>query len=191
MTDCNELLAGPQQPPSWQDTPIDDWPRRSSSMEADLTTNTTTTSYPKPPRVSFSEISLLFRYEGHDLCMKQLAYDKEDRKVFKTEAKLEARRIRNLIENAPPASADESMEFLTHHGIMSKDELVGIEPLVLGASSRILKTRKLHSQIVLRKQYEQRNHNHQLKDDPVMSLGRIAQRSSLKSAKLARVRAAY
>jgi hypothetical protein len=201
----NELIAYPQQPPSWQDSLLDNWPRRSSSMsmeerrsssmvvevEADLATNTTSDPR-KPPHVSFSAISQVFQYERHDdLCRKELAYNKEDRNTFKTEAKLEARRIRDLIQSAPPASAAESIEFLNYHSIMSKEELVGIESLVLGTYSLILKTRKLHSQIVLRKQDQQRHHNHQLEeDDPVMSLGRIAQQSSHKSANSARVRAA-
>jgi hypothetical protein len=116
-----------------------------------------------------------------------LAYTKENRDEFGKDALAEGLRIKQLIAMSPCDSTAESLKFLLQENLLSKAELVGIENFFHGKSARAAKVRKQHSDAVLKRQWEQR---HQKLDDPVIDLGKFAQKSSLKSTKSARIRAA-
>jgi hypothetical protein len=116
-----------------------------------------------------------------------LAYTKEDRDEFGKDALAEGLRIKNLLDMAPCDSPAESFKFLLQENILNKAELVGIEHFFHAKSTRVVKVRKQHSDAVLKRQWEQR---HQKLDDPVIDLGKFAQKSSLKSTQRATIRAA-
>ena len=154
---------------------------KAESLEEDAT-------HKSPHRVRFSDASHLHVYERHSISLlRSLAYTKEDRDEFGKDALAECLRIKQLIAMSPCDSPTESFKFLLQENILSKAELVGIEHFCHGKSTRVAKVRKQHSDAVLKKQWEQR---HQKLDDPVIDLGKFAQKSSLKSTQRARIRAA-
>ena len=161
----NELIQNRQSPkPPVQDgLLLEDWPnnRSSSSMEADHgDTQDDQDSKPLNKRVNFSEHSKLHLYERDDEYLKNLAYTKDDRDEFGAQATLEANRIKDLIITAPPDSAKDSIKYLLQNGIITRDELVGIDHLILGKQMKIFRKRREHSAAVLWKQYEQKQEQH-------------------------------
>ena len=192
MTDSNqELLENwPHRAAVRRDTLLEHWPRRkssimtSSSFDSDSLQGATHKSH----RVRFSDASQLYVYERHSISLlRSLAYTKEDRDEFGKDALAEGLRIKQLIDMSPCDSPAESFKFLLQENVLSKAELVGIEHFFHGKPTRVAKVRKHHSDAVLKRQWEQR---HQKLDDPVIDLGKFAQKSSLKSTKRARIRAA-
>jgi hypothetical protein len=191
----NELIQNRQSPkPPVQDgLLLEDWQNQSSSMEADGDTQDDQDSKPLQKRVNFSEHSKLHPYERDDEYLKNLAYTKDDRDKFGAQATLEANRITDLITTAPPDSAKDSIKYLLQNGIITRDELVGIDHLILGKRVKIIQKRREHSAAVLWKQYEQKQEQ-QLKheneaDHSTIVLGRFAEQSSLKSTRSAIARA--
>ncbi len=191
MTDSNqELLENwPHRPAVRRDTLLEHWPRRKSSMANSFSwSDEEDATHKSPHRVRFSDASHLHVYERHSISLlRSLAYTKEDRDEFGKDALAECLRIKQLIAMSPCDSPTESFKFLLQENILSKAELVGIEHFFHGKSTRVVKVRKQHSDAVLKKQWEQRN---QKLDDPVIDLGKFAQKSSLKSTQRARIRAA-
>jgi len=191
MTDSNqELLENwPHRPAVRRDTLLEHWPRRkssisSSSFDSDSLQGATHKSH----RVRFSDASQLHVYERHSISLlRSLAYKKEDRDEFGKDALVEGLRIKQLIATSPYDSAAKSINYLISIGRISRGELLGIEHFIIGKSTRVVKVRKQHSDAVLKRQSEQR---HQKLDDPVIDLGKFAQKSSLKSTQRARIRAA-
>ncbi len=138
--------------------------------------------------VHFSETSLLFTYERESkYFLRSLAYTKRDYEKFSKEALLEGLRIKTLIATAPHDSDASSIKYLLRNGIISREEVIGIEHFILGKPSRVPKIRKQHAAAVLWKQQEQQC---QKIEDPALSLGKFAQSSSSKSMQRARSRAA-
>jgi hypothetical protein len=183
----NELIQNRQSPkPPVQDgLLLEDWQNQSSSMEADHgDTQDDQDSKSVNSRVNFSEHSKLHPYERDDEYLKNLAYTKDDRDEFGAQASLEAKRIKDLITTAPPDSVKDSIKCLLQNGIITKDELVGIDHLILDKGKKIVQKRREHSAAVLWKQYEQKQ-KQQFKqeseaDHSTIALGRFAEQSSLK-----------
>eukprot|EP00985_Skeletonema_marinoi_P000627 scaffold224_cov108-Skeletonema_marinoi.AAC.25 len=148
---------------------------------------------PRPRvRVSFSETSTLNVYANYkdDLHRSNIAYSLQDRDLFNTEAQQEADRIKVLIITAPQESRAESIKYLLKNNIVAKEELVGIEHLVLDNSSRS-EIRKRHSMAVLKKQQEQqqKQQQHPSLRDPANALGKFARKNSRESRNRATARA--
>ena len=142
------------------------------------------------PRVSFSDKSSLNIYKNYrdELHRSNIAYSLQDRDLFNREATQEADRIKTLIINAPQKSRVGSVKYLLKNKIVSKEELVGIEHLVLEKSNKS-EIRKNHSIAVLKKQQEQQRQNLPLQD-PTIALSKFARKISLESRNIARARAA-
>eukprot|EP00984_Skeletonema_dohrnii_P000504 scaffold166_cov106-Skeletonema_dohrnii-CCMP3373.AAC.16 len=140
------------------------------------------------PRVFFAEMATLNIYANNrdDLDQSNIAYSTQDRDLLHAEAQQEADRIKVLIITAPQESRAESMIYLLENNIVAKEEVVGIEHLVLDNSNRS-EIRKRHSMAVLKKQQEQQ---HPSLRDPVNALGKFARKNSLESRNRARARAA-
>ena len=175
-----------------RDTLLEHWPKRESSVlsfdsdEDDVDSVSIERLHRKLRTVHFSESSKLYVYKREsNYLLQSLTYTKEDRNDFGKEALLEGFRIKNLIAAAPHDSDSESIKYLLRQGIISKEELIGIDHFVLG--SNVKRTRERHSAAVLRRQEQQ--HGQQL-DDPALKLGEFARSSSLRSSKRARIRAA-
>ena len=136
---------------------------------------------------------MLHLYERDDEYLKNLAYTEDDRDEFGAQAMLEASRIKDRISTAPPDSVKDSIKYLLQNGIITRDELVGIDHLILGKRKKIIQKRREHSAAVLWKQYEQKQEQ-QFKqeseaDHSAIVLGRFAEQSSLKSTRSAIARA--
>ncbi|KAK1733724.1 hypothetical protein QTG54_015579 [Skeletonema marinoi] len=150
-------------------------------------------SEPNPrPRVFFAEMATLNIYANNrdDLDRSNIAYSTQDRDLLNAEAQQEADRIKVLIITAPQESRAESMIYLLENNIVAKEELVGIEHLVLDNSSRS-EIRKRHSMAVLKKQQEQqqKQQQHPSLRDPAMALGKFARKNSRESRNRATARA--
>jgi hypothetical protein len=160
-----------------------------SSLKCSSSDSATCSSSKKSHRVRFSESSRLHTYHRASISLLQsLSYSTQDRDEFGKDVLLEGMRIKNLIAAAPPASSVESIKYLLRHDIVSIDELIGIEHFILGKPTRVRKIRQNHAAAVLWKQHEQRQQ--QRNEDPVLSLGKFSEKSSLQSIQSARVRAA-
>ena len=156
---------------------LEDWPRRASSKETDQS------------GVSFSEFSTLLAYDDLDYLDLEKAYSKEDREIFGAQAMIEADRINNLIISSPPASVKESVKYLLKNNIITREELVGIDHLILRRRTRVMQVRREHMTTVLRKQNEQRRQQPVLEEDSLIDLGKFAEQSSLESTHSAIARA--
>jgi len=102
---------------------------------------------------------------------------------------IEADRINNLIISSPPASVKESVKYLLKNNIITREELVGIDHLILRRRTRVMQVRREHMTTVLRKQNEQRRQQPVLEEDSLIDLGKFAEQSSLESTHSAIARA--
>ena len=144
----------------------------------------------KSYQARFSDSSRLYTYQRPPFSLlRSLSYTKDDHDEFGKQALLEGMRIKDLIANAPHDSASGSIKYLLRHGMIDRDELIGIDHFILGKPTRVRKIRKQHAAAVLRKQQELRQ-GHQDFEDLPSSLSKFAQSSSLKSSENAIVRAA-
>ena len=161
---------------------LEDWPRRASSLEAAQLS------------VQISESSMLYVYHDDDLYSKNKAYSRQDRQIFEAQAMIEANRIKNLIYTSPPASVKESVKYVLQNNIVTRDEIVGIEHLILGGRrTSVSVERRDHMMAVLWKQEElrqlQQHPQPQVEEDSLIALSKFAEQSSLKSTHSAIVRA--
>eukprot|EP00985_Skeletonema_marinoi_P004973 scaffold2164_cov120-Skeletonema_marinoi.AAC.1 len=183
MAHCNNL---PQEelPAGRRESLLEDWPRRASSTEADQDVD----SSKSQSGVNFSELSTLHVYDDLGYLYLKKAYSKEDREIFGAQAMIEADdRIKNLIINSPPASVKESVKYLLKNNIITREELVGIDHLILRRRTRVSQVRRNHMTAVLRKQSEQLLSPRE--EDSLIDLGKFAEQSSLKSTHAAIARA--
>jgi len=126
------------------------------------------------------------------------SYSRADKQRFSTEVLAEAIRIKRLLLKAPGFSTRESFQYLLKNGILSAEELLGIEHLVLTRStSKVLKDRKDHAKSVVAAQImmqRMQQTKHPMKNgrssNHAEKLGEFAASQSLKSVKKARIRAA-
>eukprot|EP00984_Skeletonema_dohrnii_P032386 scaffold26473_cov138-Skeletonema_dohrnii-CCMP3373.AAC.7 len=191
MMHCNNL---PQEesPAARRESLLEDWPRRASSKEADQDVD----SSKSQSGVNFSDFSTLHVYDDLDyLYLKKKAYSQEDRKIFGAQAMIEADRINNLIINSPPVSVKESVKYLLKNNIITREELVGMDQLILHRRARVLQVRRNHMAAVLRKQNELLQQQPVLEGDSLIDLinlidlGKFAEQSSLNSTHSAIARA--
>jgi hypothetical protein len=145
------------------------------------------------PRVTFSHNSTMQVYIPDHHYARNKCYTKEDRQKFGSETLSEAMRIKRLVAKAPGESAKDSFKYLIKENIVSIEEIVGIEHLVLGNSaSKLPKSRRDHVRAVLMEQ--ERQHcdcdESRVQADRVESLRQFSTSRSSKSARRARIRAA-
>ena len=216
------LCAGGKEEVAQRGTLLEDWPKRESTASicsfdsAEDEDNVTSASISskgqrRPLRdvhVEFSATSQLYVYERESKSLlRSLSYTKKDYDEFGKEAMLEGLQIKNTIATAPHDSNAESIKHLLEHDIVSKEDLVGLEHVVLGKPSTVLKMRKFHASAVLLKQQElmrrklhaadvllkQQELQHQQVEDVASALGEFAQSSSLSlgSTQCAQIRAEF
>jgi hypothetical protein len=160
-------------------------------------------SKPKQRHVSFSTMSKVHLYKKDKLYSRNVAFSKEDFDEFSARALYDADRIRRLIITVPPPSASfaSSIKYLLRNNIITAEELLGIEGMILYGPSRVFKVRRKHCKAVLKRQKEQRLKVQQqqqqqqqqqltLQDDPSVALGKFARKNSDESRRRARARAA-
>lgn len=138
--------------------------------------------------VRFAETSQLYVYERERLSvLRSLSYTDNDRHRFGREAMLDGLRIKILVDEVPLTSVAESMTYLLRHGIIARDEVVGIEHFCYGTPTRVATIRMRHAAAVLRKQ-QQLLREHKV-EDAALILGMFAQSSSWWCTQSARIRA--
>jgi len=170
---------------------LEDWPQRTSGCS--INTQDWQHLYKQlQPKVKFSERSSMHVYLPDPLYLRNNSYSKSDRKDFSTETLLEVIRIKRLIKTTPGTSTKDSFKSLLKNNIISLEEIVGIEHLVLGKSARKLaKERQDHSRAVLMEQTRQRQVETTMQhDDVTRKLGEFSASRSIRSSKRARIRAA-
>jgi len=173
----------------------EDWPRHMSRCSVNAL-DWQNLSKKLHPRVTFSESSTMHIYDPDPLYARTKSYTKEDRKSFGTDTMLEAVRIKRLVLSTPGDTAD-SFKYLFKNSILSLEEMVGIEQLILRKSvSKMVRERQDHTTSVLREQRRiemmqapkklmmQEDH------DSTRKLGDFSASISNKSSKRARIRAA-
>ena len=216
------LCAAGKEEVAKRGTLLEDWPKRESTASissfdsAEAEDDVTSASIDsmgqrhtlRDVHVEFAKTSQLYVYERESKSLlRSLSYTKKDYEEFGKEAMLEGLQIKNTIATAPHASNTESIKHLLQHDIVSKEDLVGLEHVVLGKPSTVLKMRKLHAASVLLKQQEltrrklhaaavllkQQELQHQQAEDLASALGEFAQSSSLSlgCTKRAQVRAEF
>jgi len=173
-----------------------DWPRRTSSKaeqdNQDHQDDQVVVDFrPTSSGVHFMEFSKLHIYEKDDLNLKKnMAYSSMDCDMFKADAMIEAHRIKDLIRNSPPDSVKESIKYLFKSNFITRDELVGIDHLVLRERAHIiLKVRQDHMMAELWKQHGHRQKEQQQQEQQAIELGNFASQSSFKSTRDAIARA--
>jgi len=175
---------------------LEDWPRRASSLASeaddhahDAASNSDSAAQPS---VNISKSSRLYVYYEDDLYCMNKAYSRRDREIFGAQAMIEANRIKTLIYTSPSASVKESVKYLLQNNIVTIDEMVGIDHMIIGRRTAVLQVRRDHMMAVLRKQQElrglQQQHT-QLEEDSLIALCKFAEQSSLKSTHSAIARA--
>ena len=203
-------------PKSHQDELLEDWPRASDgnlllkvkvgatereedkAARRDKVTSTSagaSTCAKHARTVHFSGTSQLYVYERESMSLLQrFAYKEQDRRRFSREAMQDGLLIKILVlvDESPCTSVGESMTYLLRHGIIEREEVVGIEHFCLGIpSSHVALIRRRHAAAVLRKQH-QLLHLHEQEvenEDAALILREFAHSSSLRSTKQARIRA--
>mmetsp|Transcript_8001 Transcript_8001/g.17217 ORF Transcript_8001/g.17217 Transcript_8001/m.17217 type:complete len:283 (+) Transcript_8001:88-936(+) len=170
---------------------LEDWPRRTSCCS--INTQDWQNLYKQlQPKVTFSERSIMHVYLPDPLHLKHKSYSKSDRKDFSTETFLEAIRIKRLIKATPGTSTKDSFKSLIKNNIISLEEIVGIEHLVLDKSARKLaKERQDHSRAVLMEQRRQHQVETMMQEgDCTRKLGEFSASRTVGSSRRARIRAA-
>lgn len=178
-------------PETEADELIEDWPRcMSYSVNSRDWQNPSKQLQPK--LVTFSEQSIMHIYHPDPLYTRFKSYSKSDHKGFSSEVLSEAIRIKRLVKAAQGTSSNtkDSFKYLLKNNIVSIDEILGIEHLVLGKSpKKLLKERQGHYREVLAEQRRQCR-TEKMKNDFALELAKCSARSSTKSAKRARIRGA-
>ncbi len=105
------------------------------------------------PRVAFSERSTMYLYHLDQQYNHAKSYSKEDYKFFGRNSLLEAVRIKKLVLSTPSgASTKESVLYLLENNVLSPEEILGIEHLVLCNLSMRMQERRDHVRAVLSEQ---------------------------------------
>jgi hypothetical protein len=155
-----------------------------------------------PKQVRFSEYSTLQLYHVHQSYRHQKAYLKSDYKSFRDRAASEASQLRRLVEASSLQPVD-AVQLFIHNGIISRENLIGLENLIVGNSSGI-DERCVHSQLLLDMQKALKESNDSDSNYPILTakhsatslcdtsnlLAQVSSARSANSAQMARVRAA-
>lgn len=175
---------------------LEDWPRRMSCCSIDPQ-DWQSLCKKLHPKVTFSESSSMQIYQPDPIYTRTKSYTREDRKRFSKATMIEAIRIKRLAMSTPGTTKD-SFKCLLKNNIISLEEIVGIEHLVLRKStSKMLKERQDHARAVLMEQtriekmQEESIQKLKVQDyDTTQKLGDFSASMSIKSARRARIRAA-
>ena len=140
-------------------------------------------------------------YHLDPLYAKTKSYTKEDRAAFSSEAVLAAIRIKRKVvatSSSPNMTTKAAFKHLLKNEVISLEDIVGIEHLVMGRSAaRLPQDRKEHAQAVLREQMRhkrslfKRNTSGMRQDDTTAEkLSDFSSVRTAKAVKRARIRAA-
>ncbi|KAL7480200.1 hypothetical protein ACHAW6_005902 [Cyclotella cf. meneghiniana] len=162
---------------------LEEWPRRiSSDAGEDMEISLCSSSNKK---VAFSPYSRLHVYQVDEEAERKKSYGSSERKVFQAQALHDAFRIQALIKSCP-YEGGLAIRYLMDKNLLSSEELLGIENLIMGAE-KVIKERRLHTTLVLETQKELLEKND---ENIYQTLANVATRRSVKTLQKARLRAA-
>lgn len=168
---------------------LEDWPRRITRdcWDVDAKPRCNTLSHHCRPRVvTFSKLSSVQIYHHNPIDVRELSYTKDERKQFCTEAVKECLRIRQLLHSTPGGFNKDSFKCLIKNNVVSLEDIVGIDHMVLGKSASLIKERQDLIRSVVSAQYDIA-----MKDgDSTEKLAEFCASQSSRAVKRARVRAA-
>lgn len=101
--------------------------------------------------VGFAPVAQLRLYPRDEDGERQKANSLSEYKMFHTQTKLEALRIKTLIQISP-CKGDQAIKFLLSHNILSVADLTGIDKFIW--SKTVSEKRRKHSAFVLNAQYK-------------------------------------
>jgi hypothetical protein len=139
-----------------RDTLLEHWPKRKSSFIDSFDSDEDDAAFASISNkrhhhvrsVNFSGSSSLHVFERESFYLLQsLAYTKEDYDVFGKEALREGFRIKNLIDTAPYDSEAKAINHLLRQGVISREEMIGIEHFILGGNKRSSTNNSLKTQL--------------------------------------------
>ncbi len=140
----------------------------------------------RPPRVTFSKLSSVQIYPHDPTVMRNMSYTKDERKTFCNEAVAECLRIRQLLHSTPGGFNKDSFKCLIKNKLVSMEDIVGIDHMVLGKSASLIKERQEHVRSVVSAQYDISMND----GDSAEKLAAFCASRSSRAIKRARVRAA-
>lgn len=136
------------------------------------------------PRVTFSKISSVQVYPHDPMDVRDMSYTKDERKKFCAEAVSECLRIRKLLQSTPGGFSKDSFKCLIKNNVISMEDIVGIDHMVLGKSASMLKERQEHVRSVVSAQQDLSH------GDSMEKLAAFCSSRSMRAVRRARVRAA-
>ncbi len=155
---------------SMKDELIEDWPHRRK----------------KSKQVRFSEAALLRVYQNDEDYARSKSYTSGERKMFSRNAIMEAAKIRRIVATISISSDDESMISRLESCGVTREEIAGIEHLVLEKSPKnLIKARRMHVQSMMFEHEKQKIIG--FKDDNQLAL--VSRSTSKRAAFQARIRA--
>ncbi|KAL3787174.1 hypothetical protein HJC23_010184 [Cyclotella cryptica] len=162
---------------------LEEWPRRiSADVGEEMDISLCSSSNKK---VSFSPYSRLHVYQVDEEVERNKSYGSSERKVFQAQALHDAFRIQALIKSCP-YEGGLAIRYLMEKNLLSSEELLGIENLIMGAE-KVIKERRQHTIVVLEAQKDLL----EKKDVNIdQALAYVATRRSSKTFQKARLRAA-
>ena len=168
---------------------LENWPGRiiGDCWLTNANDRSTPLSHPRPrPRVTFSKLSSVQIYPHDPTVMRDMSYTKDERKTFCNEAVAECLRIRQLLHSTPGGFNKDSFKSLIKNNVVSMEDIVGIDHMVLGKSASLIRERQEHIRSVVSAQYDI-----SMKDgDSAEKLAAFCASRSSRAVKRARVRAA-
>lgn len=140
----------------------------------------------RSPRVTFSKLSSVQIYPHDPTVIRDMSYTKDERKAFCNEAVAECLRIRQLLHSTPGGFNKDSFKCLIKNKLVSMEDIVGIDHMVLGKSASLIKERQEHVRSVVSAQYDISMND----CDSAEKLAAFCASRSSRAVKRARVRAA-
>jgi hypothetical protein len=173
--------------PTLRNELLEDWPSRITGDCWSIDANDKSNHWVRArPQVTFSKLSSVQIYPHDPAVMRDMSYTKRERKSFCNEAVAECLRIRQLLHSTPGGFNKESFKCLIKNNVVSMEEIVGIDHMVLGKSASLIKERQEHVRSVVSAQYD----ISMTGGDSVEKLAAFCASRSSRAVKRARVRAA-
>ncbi|KAL7478451.1 hypothetical protein ACHAW6_004216 [Cyclotella cf. meneghiniana] len=158
-----------------------EWPQQEASA------STQHKSLTKPKRVKFSKYSTRRVYMSDEYYEEEKSYSSVDQKIFRNQAINAALEIKRLISscNLPAGLA---VQQLMKQGLLTREELLGIEHLIRDNTERAWQMRQTYRKLVLDMQAQLRKENDTEVNDGELAAVAIA--NSCRMIEKARLRAA-
>jgi hypothetical protein len=180
-------LHGKIMTPTSRNELLEDWPSRITGDCWSIDANDQSNHWVRArPQVTFSKLSSVQIYPHDPAVMRDMSYTKDERKSFCNEAVAECLRIRQLLHSTPGGFNKDSFKCLIKNNVVSMEEIVGIDHMVLGKSASLIKERQEHIRSVVSAQYD----IFMTGGDSVEKLAAFCASRSSRAVKRARVRAA-